>query len=365
LPGRASEAAALGLVGAGARWMPWSVAPARSLASLLALIPPAAAMVLMARAGTSSRWWTLAAIAAIGLVSVVVGAGQLAGGESRLLRFYGESHIGFLTGFQANRNAAADVLLIAMLALAALDVRSKPAWRPLTGAALAALAVAVFLTGSRAGIALMAPVLAGIAVWRGREPLRRLRPRARLAGTFGVLAATAAVVLVLAANPTARRMAARFSQGHDPRPELWTDTLYAIGQTWPMGSGLGSFVPVFVAAERLEVVDQSFPNRAHNDYLEFVLEAGLPGLVVLSALAAWLIWRLVVGLRRAESEAARAELVFAGATLALLGLHSVVDYPLRSMALATLAGVAAGIILAADGRRASSSPRPRVEGEEA
>jgi O-antigen ligase len=361
LPGRATEAAALDLIGAGGRWMAWSVSPPRTLASLLALLVPAIALVLAARASPRRRRPALVAVAAIGGLGVVVGAAQLAGGDSGVLRFYAESHAGYLTGFQANRNAEADVLLIAMLALAALDAGAPQGSRPrraVVWAGLALFGVGVLLTGSRAGIALGVAVAGGIVVWRARAVLQRPGARAKLALGFGAIAALASL---LVGNDVARRMAARFAQGGDPRPELWTDTLYAIGQYWPLGSGLGTFVPVFVAAERLEVVDPSRPNRAHNDFLELALEAGAPGLALLASLAAWLAWRWASRMRGAGSPAERAELVFAGGTLALLALHSVVDYPLRSMSLAALAGVATGIILASGTRPRRRPPPDRVE----
>ena len=149
----------------------------------------------------------------------------------------------------------------------------------------------------------------------------------------------------LSTSPVVTRIAARFTAGGEPRPHLWMDTLYAIGQHWPWGTGLGTFVPVFVAAERLEVVDQSYPNRAHNDFLELALEAGLPGLLLLVALGSWLVWRLIRRWRAATGAAERIELVFSGTTLALIAAHSVVDYPLRSMSIAVLAGLAVGLIL--------------------
>jgi len=67
--------------------------------------------------------------------------------------------------------------------------------------------------------------------------------------------------------------------------------------------------------------------------------------VLLATLGGWLAWRLIQRLRRATAPGERIELIFAGATLALLAAHSVVDYPLRSMSLAVLAGLAAGLIL--------------------
>jgi uncharacterized membrane protein len=68
-------------------------------------------------------------------------------------------------------------------------------------------------------------------------------------------------------------------------------------------------------------------------------------------LAAILVRRWTRRMRVAESPAERAELAFAGAALALIGLHSVVDYPLRSMAMACLTGMGAGLLFAPSNRQ--------------
>ena len=118
---------------------------------------------------------------------------------------------------------------------------------------------------------------------------------------------------------------------------------------------------MFVAAERLEVVDSSYPNRAHNEFLELALEAGVPGLAVLAGLVGFLAWRCVVRLRSPASPQDRGQLTFAAVTLVTLGLHSIVDYPLRSMALATFAGVATGFILVPARFRGDAVRPGRVE----
>jgi len=53
---------------------------------------------------------------------------------------------------------------------------------------------------------------------------------------------------------------------------------------------------------------------------------------------------LVRALREA-SGAARAQAVFSAGTLTIVSLHSLVDYPFRSMALASLVAVAAAFVL--------------------
>jgi O-antigen ligase len=365
LPGREIEKAAIGLAGAGSKWMPLSVSPSRTLAGFLALLVPSVAVLVAAVASPRGRSYAIAATAVMALVSAAVGAGQLAGGAHSVLRFYAASHVEVLTGFQANRNSEADILIVGLFALAAgATIQHIWKWRGAAivfGAAGVLLAGAVLLTASRAGIALLVLALAGAAAataWRYRT---RVKLRAGLAVGATALALLAVLAWTVAANPVIGRIAGRFTGGSEPRPEIWQDTLYAIGQYWPIGSGIGTFVPVFVAAERLEAVDSSFPNRAHNDFLELVLEAGTPGLIVLALLVGMLVWRFAIRWRAAHGLQDRAELAFALATLVLLGAHSIVDYPLRSMALATLAGVASGYILAPARHRGGAVSPGRVE----
>jgi O-antigen ligase len=368
LPGRETERAALALIGAERAWMPLSVSPARTLASLLSLLVPLAMLLLAARLSRRGQMLCLKALATVALASVIVGAAQLAAGANSPLRFYSGAHAGYLTGFQANRNHQADVLLIGMVALAAWRKATPSLWheggrQAAWWAAMALLGGGVLLTVSRTGMALL--VATGLGLWLWLRPRRRPN-RGEVAGLATVAVALAGAAWLARGSAAAERIASRLEQSDDPRPDLWTDTAYAIAQHWPFGSGFGTFPSVFVAAERLEVVDPSRPNRAHNDYLELTLEAGLPGLVMLAILAAYLAWRLFAALRAERGSEARATLVFAGSALGLLALHSIVDYPLRSMALAAIAGLAAGIILASgvETARAGAGERRAVPDHE-
>lgn len=363
LPGREVEIAALATIGHDATWMPLAMSPPRTLAALLSLIPPLVVLVLTASADRRGRGALIAVVAMVALLSALIGAAQVAGGEASPLRFYSLSHRGYLTGFHANRNATADALLIGLVALGAVfagrGASAPPRLLALAGGAI--LVGAVVLTGSRAGILLLLPTILVLAwfAWQGRAT--RV-PRATLAGFVAV--ALAALAWVGTSSQVVRSIAARFAATNDPRPELWTDALQATANHWPTGVGLGGFVPAFLAAERLEAVDPSYPNRAHNDYLELAVEAGLPGLIVLATLSGVLVWRLWRRWR-AAAPPERAELMFAGSTLFILAAHSSVDYPLRSMALAGVAGVAAGIILVPERQRRGMGPPGRVESEKA
>ena len=356
LPGREREFTALALVGAENSWMPWSETPSRTLASLLAMLPPVLLLLLAARLTRRGRSLLLVTIVAGCLLSVALGSLQLAGGAEGGWRLYEMTHLTWLTGFQANRNAQADVLMAGLLALAAVYVAGPSGdgreegdgrgWA--VGAAVLAilLLLGTILTGSRMGIALLllaVPIAAAIA-WQGSADRARFPVPSKVA--LGLVAVGAIGFGLMQLAPV-QRVADRFLNDGDSRQAIWADTRVAIAEVWPAGSGMGSFEPIFAASESLENVGPQYQARAHNDWLEFALEAGIPGLVVLAAIVALLIWLALRGilarLRSAADRVETAQLLAGSGILLVIALHSLVDYPLRSMSLACLAAVAAAM----------------------
>lgn len=357
LPGRSPQAAALELVQAEASWRPVSLSPARTLASLLCALAALGVLLITSTLGSTARWRLIQITALAGLATVIVGALQVKGEAGNVLRFYNPEQV-WLTGFQANRNSSADLILIALLAVAALlwrmrQQRSLPGY--LIPIALvisdSALITALFLTGSRTGLALLPLVLLTqftiIRIGRETQWLNLVR------WTAGAIAIVALTATALRNNRTVAVVLDRFTLQGEFRPELWRDSIFALGQYWPTGSGQGTFVPVMIAAERLEVVDPTIPNRAHNDFLELAIEGGLPALLALLTIGVFLLraaWRA----QQRESGETRVQALFAASSLCLLALHSLVDYPLRSMALAALAAATAGMLFPAQTKRPGS-----------
>jgi O-antigen ligase len=352
LPGRAIEIQALALIQADTSWMPLTMSPARTFASLLATVCPLLLMLQVSRLSLRGRNWVLSVIVVVGVLSLALGVLQLSRTAGLDWSLYSHFSEGFLVGFQGNRNAEADILLAAMLATGALttsrlgDGRNHLLTWTMLALAMLGFLVGLFMTGSRTGIALSSIALAFalLMLW----PVLRKRSAVLygLTGSCGVLVLSGGLLMQL---QSVRKVVARFSLVGEARWDIWADTWYAIGQVWPFGSGIGTIVPMLEAAERLDVVKTARPVRAHNDWLEWTLETGLPGMIVLGLtlmFVGYLIVRAIKSTQRSDATASRrAQVLFAIGFLLIEALHAIVDYPMRSMSLATLTAVAVAMLL--------------------
>ena len=113
-------------------------------------------------------------------------------------------------------------------------------------------------------------------------------------------------------------------------------TVLAIIRTYfPIGTGLGGFDPIFRMHEPFALLKPTYFNHAHDDFLEVALTAGLPGLLLLVSAIGWWLW-CSIGAWRADAVLPK----LGSATLLLILLASVVDYPARTpiiMAMTTIA----------------------------
>jgi O-antigen ligase len=147
---------------------------------------------------------------------------------------------------------------------------------------------------------------------------------------------------------------------NDLRFEIAKTTIVAGGVFQPLGSGFGTFVPVYELFEGNSTLNPSYINHAHNDWLELWLEGGWPAIVLVLAF----LWWLGVGVRRAwqsrDRDAARPFDRFApqaaSITIILLMLHSLVDYPLRTTALSTLFAFCCALLVPPGKRYREPSP---------
>lgn len=339
LPGRELAAAARDLAG-GSDWSALSLDPRRTLLALSALITPLA-VVAVGHALPRERLFDLGwLIVAAGLVTVALGAVQVIS-NGTIATIFAEREAGkALLGAFANRNSAA-LLLVFALALALTLPVPRPHPLLLAGrlAAAALLLVGIVLTQSRTGLVLAAlPLMLGAA--RALASARR-RPTAgrRLLLAALALAAVGGGALALVSVAAPGRLVEsleRFDTSDDPRRYIWDDASYAAARYWPAGAGMGNFDEVFQADESLENLTLRRAGRAHNDFLEVLIEAGAAGIALI------LIWAVVIAALawRARRSPDRWSAWAGGVFLLATALQSITDYPLRTQTLLAMAAFA-------------------------
>ena len=122
---------------------------------------------------------------------------------------------------------------------------------------------------------------------------------------------------------------------------------------WLWGSGLGSFETIYPLYEDPANVTGTFVNHAHNDYLEWVLETGLPGFLLLAGFLIW--WARNLYLVAAKNTQHVNNYVKAAAlTTFIIALHSLVDYPLRTLPISMIGALCLAIIATSSSKKSTS-----------
>jgi len=355
LPGRAHYAEAAAMLGQPQPWRPLNLTPDLGWNALLALLPCAAVLVFAAVARGRETRLEPTLLITVAVASALLGIAQLSGGPESALRYYHESSIGSPTGLFTNRNHQAMLLACALPVIAywATDRESTIVHgqaRVLIASFIALLLVLVIAaSGSRAGLALgIAGILiSGSIAWpRFMIAGRRRRPGSAIAVAVGVLLLVVSAALALYHADRLSSVNRLLALGdQDMRWEWLEPALRIVRDFFPWGTGFGSFDPVFRQYEPFEQLRFTYVNELHNEFVQLVLEAGLPGLVLAGIFAAGWIAQCIRIVRAPASRTRLLALVGAAIT-AMLIAASAVDYPLRTPLLSGVFVLAASWMLA-------------------
>jgi O-antigen ligase len=303
-------------------------------------------------------------VAAVAFVEVLLGLMQLSGGEQSPL-FFGMHTYGSPIGTMGTRNEYANLLGLALAGYVWLgydgvrySMRYQPG-APLTQGrfddrhAIAAwvggggvLVIGILISHSRGGTmfglscAVLALAAAGLRVFGLSRGWRFALP-------ITLLLVVGAVAVVGIDSITSRLGTDQLRSSAGFRTELWRSTWHAALQFMPFGSGWGTYDIAYRPYQSAAIV--GYPNHAHNDYLEMLLEGGLLFLAFAAA-AAWLLcrraaWLLLQSWR--ERTLDRESMMAALCGIGLLGflLHAAVDFPMRVPGNAVFAALFAGAFL--------------------
>lgn len=355
------------LLGVPDRWRPISLAPAFTWNSLLALCVPLAALLIAGALPGEERiriWW---AIWLFALASAAFGMLQFIGGPRSSFYLFRITNEGALVGLFANRNHHAMLLAVGILAagwLIANEVarrNPKPLVVPALIGSIVTFLLLVFAIGSRTGLvcgigcALLAYVIVRRSYRLDGRPIRQARGKHRdrqlaegrstqLRRIFlsvvpllmiGVLSA----LFYLSARGNAVARLLDSDTAEDGRLVTLGPILSLLKEQWLFGSGFGSFARVYQIIEPDTLLQDTYLNQAHNDWLQLPIEGGVPGTLVFILGITWILFQLFSSSRSStgRKSAKAAETWALAAAFLVLAAGSLTDYPLRAPSMAMVA----------------------------
>jgi O-antigen ligase len=219
------------------------------------------------------------------------------------------------------RNQFASLTVIGMASLLWLSPRVLPRWAAI--AAMACLAAGNAATTSRTGLVQMLALTLLTLAWPAP---RRARATLWLVGllAYGVAALALPALLEWATGVAGNRLWDRVAavDACSSRMVLWSNVLHLIAQKPWLGWGWGNldyahYVTLYPGARFCDILD-----NAHNLPLHLAVELGVPAALLACGAVLWALGRARPW---SESDPARQ---MAWAVIAVIGAHSLVEYPL-------------------------------------
>ena len=327
-------------VGLGQISRPLSMSPETTMNALLSLSVPFAVLVLASQFDGLRQRRALGVVLLLSFMSAAVGLLQATGADIVL---YSRQESQDIAGLFVNRNhqAALLALIFPMAAVAisaGIGMGLPRKIEAFAGASMCLVVVPlVLVTGSRTGL-LVAGVSLVLLFAFSLLPLKRvaLRPWVRYSAAFASVGALVWATIWASRDVAFMRLE---DQTEDLRWPVWQSIVDMLPHYLPWGPGVGSYVEAYKVLEPDSLLRPTFSNHAHNEVLEIVFTAGIPGaaLVVLALVfLAAAVWR---GLRASGDAALFKRLGIVA--IILLAIASISDYPVRTPILSAVFVLAA------------------------
>jgi O-antigen ligase len=336
-------------------WNGFSVTPAARWAATTSMIPFLAVFLGVSKVDMEGRSKLASLVIGLGALALLVGFIQVFQGAHSDLRFFEFTNPSEPVGFFANRNHFAAQLYTTLVcagiwfasSVSALFTARKFNSQAILRVVTFAILVVAVLAGltvarSRAGLFLSIAAISGVAVMFVAGRRRTDRQHGHSAHLVQHLVLSGLVFAVLfSAQFGIHRVLTRFEVDplDDFRVTLSPATFELALDSTPFGTGLGSFPTVYANGEKRQHLFSGYANRAHNDWAEFLLEAGIFSVGIGGLFLAWLARHAIhIWAQKSAQSVDHHLMLQRGATLVIILLlaHSLVDYPLRTTSISVL-----------------------------
>lgn len=330
-------------------WRPHSLSPSKTWNSLFSLFVPLATMLLFAIQSAKHQRQTFLIILGFGLLSALFGYLQIFESGSNIFSLYKVTNVGQPVGLYANQNHQALFLVCTLVILGWYVSRISAGNPSIKSKSLAALFAffalipIIIAAGSRAGLligvaALVlvfylvsgSSVVAPLSQKIRRESREKghviLSKRAWLAGASSLFVVVVFAILLFRSAALDQLFTQNPFEGL--RSKLLPILLDMSWAYFPFGSGFGSFEHVYPQFETLELLNPRYLNQAHNDWVQFVIEGGLPAVILGLSFIFWLTRQIFFAIKNRGSSSHPRSMMAVFIILAC-GVASLVDYPIR------------------------------------
>ncbi len=364
-----ASAATLGTV----PWSAISAAPDDGVAAVMRMLLYAGVFWLAAQLGRNRKRAARAlySIAAAATLYALYGLWVHSSGDPKILWYDKWAYPDSVSATFVNRNSFATYAGIAMITALAIGLeRARAVWDlavpdaqgieqglarfGVAGwtavIALPILATALMLSLSRAGV-----LAAGLGLFALLAVQRRSEQSRSTKAIVIAIGLAALLIVIWSGAGILERIDLGGSEAVGTRLWMYERGLLAVADRPWLGSGIGSFEWIYQAYRDAEHVRLGLIDKAHNSYLEMVIELGIPAAALLFLVLGSIVWRCLVGTRQRRRNAMFPALGFAAGIL--VGSHALVDFSIQIPAVACAFALILGTAYAQSWPTSTAGPR--------
>ena len=341
----------------------FSIYPHDTLMAMVKLLAYGAAFVLAAVTFNSQerKSTLIRALILLGCLESAYGTVQYLTGYQKIFTYTKQAYVEEATGTYINHNHFAGFLELVLpwvVAQTYFLMRPKGTASHPGGSRSAASGSRPFHPGAYLYVFLIVVILIGVVFSRSRMGIFsaivslifmaavsqiKEKNKALLGITFLVLCAALAYAAWIGLSPVLSRFEALEHGGitTEGRVSLWKSSVRLIRDYPVSGTGLGTFQYAFSAYQNTLLEFRI--DHAHNDYLEFTSDLGVPGVILLFGPMFYLLGKMIVVLTSDASRYRRSVLLGCIGCLVALLTHTVADFNLQIPANAMVFAVILGI----------------------